>query len=77
VLGGAISPIDGIGPEQLHIPELLKRLKDDNVNELIIATNSSVEGESTALFIQNKSKKTEIKTKLNSTSSWNTSRSRS
>lgn len=52
VLGGAISPIDGIGPEQLHIPELLKRLADDNVEELIIATNASVEGESTALFLQ-------------------------
>lgn len=52
VLGGAISPIDGIGPEQLHIPELLKRIKDDAVTEVIIATNASVEGESTALFLQ-------------------------
>lgn len=52
VLGGAISPIDGIGPEQLHIPELIKRLRDDNIEELIIATNASVEGESTALFLQ-------------------------
>jgi len=52
VLGGAISPIDGIGPEQLHIPELLERLKTDEVNEIIIATNASVEGESTALFLQ-------------------------
>lgn len=52
VLGGAISPIDGIGPEQLHIPELLRRIKDDDVQELIIATNASVEGESTALFLQ-------------------------
>lgn len=52
VLGGAISPIDGIGPEQLHIPELLQRIKDDGVMELIIATNASVEGESTALFLQ-------------------------
>ncbi len=52
VLGGAISPIDGIGPEQLHIPELLERLKNDSVKELIIATNASVEGESTALFLQ-------------------------
>ena len=52
VLGGAISPIDGIGPEQLHIPELLERLKNDEVRELIIATNASVEGESTALFLQ-------------------------
>jgi recombination protein RecR len=52
VLGGAISPIDGVGPEQLHIPELLERLKADNVEEIIIATNASVEGESTALFLQ-------------------------
>ncbi len=52
VLGGAISPIDGVGPEQLHIPELLKRLVEDEVEEIIIATNASVEGESTALFLQ-------------------------
>ena len=52
VLGGAISPIDGVGPEQLHIPELLKRLQDDGAEEVIIATNASVEGESTSLFIQ-------------------------
>ena len=52
VLGGVISPIDGIGPEQLHIPELLERLREDEVREVIIATNASVEGESTALFIQ-------------------------
>ena len=52
VLGGAISPIDGIGPEQLHIPELLQRIANDNVEEIIIATNASVEGESTALFLQ-------------------------
>jgi len=52
VLGGAISPIDGVGPEQLHIPELLQRLVDDGVKEVIIATNASVEGESTALFLQ-------------------------
>ncbi|MBC7564868.1 recombination protein RecR [Candidatus Saccharibacteria bacterium] len=52
VLGGAISPIDGVGPEQLHIPELLQRLVKDEVKEVIIATNASVEGESTALFLQ-------------------------
>lgn len=52
VLGGAISPIDGIGPEQLHIPELIERIKNDSVTEIIIATNASVEGESTALFLQ-------------------------
>ncbi len=52
VLGGAISPIDGIGPEQLHIPELMERIVKDKVQELIIATNASVEGESTSLFLQ-------------------------
>lgn len=52
VLGGAISPIDGIGPEQLHIPELIGRIQKDDVNELILATNASVEGESTALYLQ-------------------------
>ena len=52
VLGGAMSPIDGIGPEQLHIPELIERIKKDKVQEVILATNASVEGESTALYIQ-------------------------
>ena len=52
VLGGVISPIDGIGPEQLHVPELISRLAIDNVEEVIIATNASVEGESTALYLQ-------------------------
>lgn len=42
VLGGAISPIDGIGPEQLHIDELLERIADDEVEEVILATNASV-----------------------------------
>lgn len=51
VLGGLISPIDNIGPEQLHVEELLKRLKSDDVQELVLATNASVEGESTALYI--------------------------
>lgn len=52
VLGGAISPIDGITAEQLHIKELLQRIEPDNVKEIIIATNPSVEGESTALLLQ-------------------------
>ncbi len=52
VLGGAISPIDGVGPEQLHIPELIERLQKDEVEEIILATNASVEGESTALYVQ-------------------------
>ncbi len=52
VLGGLVSPIDGIGPEQLHIGELVARIDEDEVIEVILATNASVEGESTALFIQ-------------------------
>lgn len=53
VLGGVISPINGITPDQLHIHELAERIPNDNVEEIIIATNASVEGESTALYIQN------------------------
>ncbi len=52
VLGGAISPIDGITPEQLHIKELISRVEKDSVEEIIIATNPSVEGESTALLLE-------------------------
>jgi recombination protein RecR len=52
VLGGLVSPIDGVGPEQLHIGELVQRIDDDHVEEVILATNASVEGESTALYIQ-------------------------
>jgi recombination protein RecR len=52
VLGGLVSPIDGIHPEQLHIQELVHRIEEDNVEEIILATNASVEGESTALYIQ-------------------------
>lgn len=52
VLGGLVSPIDGVGPEQLHIKELIQRIDDDKVTEVILATNASVEGESTALYIQ-------------------------
>ncbi len=52
VLGGLVSPIDGVGPEDLHIKELVKRVDDDKVKEIILATNASVEGESTALYIK-------------------------
>ena len=53
VLGGAISPMDGIGPEQLKIKELLERLKDDEVAEVILATKSNIEGEATAMYLSN------------------------
>lgn len=52
VLGGLVSPIDGITPEQLRITELIERIDDDAVEEVILATNASVEGESTALYIR-------------------------
>jgi recombination protein RecR len=52
VLGGLVSPIDGISPDQLHIAELVKRIDEDKVKEIILALNASVEGESTSLYIQ-------------------------
>jgi len=51
VLQGAISPIDGIGPEQLRVRELVGRLADGSVQEIIMATNPNVEGETTALYV--------------------------
>jgi len=51
VLGGAISPIDGIGPEQLRIRELLARLSDSNITEVILATDPNLEGEATATYL--------------------------
>ena len=51
VLHGAISPLDGVGPEQLKIKELLSRLADGTVQEVIMATNPTVEGEATASYI--------------------------
>ena len=51
VLHGAISPLDGIGPEQLRIKELMVRLRDDTVKEVIFATNPTVEGEATASYL--------------------------
>ena len=51
VLGGAISPIQGIGPDQLRIRQLLTRLADASVREIIIATNPNVEGEATASYL--------------------------
>ncbi|HZE19467.1 MAG TPA: recombination mediator RecR [Candidatus Angelobacter sp.] len=51
VLKGALSPIDGIGPEQLKIHELLERVKAGNLSEVIVATNPTAQGEATALYI--------------------------
>ncbi|MCO4096214.1 recombination mediator RecR [Macrococcoides canis] len=51
VLHGAISPMEGVGPEDINVPSLLTRLRDEGVQELILATNPNIEGESTAMYI--------------------------
>ncbi len=51
VLHGALSPLDGVGPDNLRIKELLARMQDGNVKEVIMATNPNVEGEATAMYI--------------------------
>lgn len=51
VLGGVLSPMDGVGPDDLHIAELLQRLADDTVEEVVLATNPNVEGETTAAYL--------------------------
>lgn len=51
VLGGAISPIDGIGPEDLRIRELLTRLADEEIQEVVLATDPNLEGEATATYL--------------------------
>jgi recombination protein RecR len=51
VLHGAISPMDGIGPEDINVPSLLTRLQNEEVEELILATNPTIEGEATAMYI--------------------------
>ena len=51
VLHGALSPIEGVGPEDIHIKELLNRLYDDKVKEVIMATNPNIEGEATSMYI--------------------------
>lgn len=51
VLGGTLSALDGIGPEDLHIPGLLKRARTDDVEEVILATNATVDGQTTAHYI--------------------------
>ncbi|HAP03790.1 MAG: recombination mediator RecR [Candidatus Weimeria sp.] len=61
VLHGAISPMQGIGPEDIRLKELMSRLSSDEVKEVIIATNSSLEGETTAMYISRLIKPTGIK----------------
>ena len=52
VLGGRLSPLDGVGPDELNVRSLLQRVGGTGVNEIIVATNPSVEGEATALYLQ-------------------------
>lgn len=52
VLGGLISPLDGVGPEKLRIPELMARLRGGEVREVVVATNPTVEGDTTALYLK-------------------------
>ncbi|PEP87229.1 recombination protein RecR [Bacillus toyonensis] len=61
VLRGAISPMEGVGPEDINIPQLLKRLHDETVQEVILATNPNIEGEATAMYISRLLKPTGIK----------------
>lgn len=51
VLGGALAPMDGVGPEDLHIAELMRRLASESVEEVVLATNPNVEGETTAAYL--------------------------
>src|SRR5699024_624351 len=62
VLNGAISPMDGIGPEDINVPDLINRLKDEKVVELILATNPNIEGEATAMYISRLVKPSGIRT---------------
>ena len=52
VLHGVISPIDGIGPEQIHVQHLVERVRDEGISEVIVATDADIEGEATALYLQ-------------------------
>lgn len=61
VLHGAISPMDGVGPDDIKIRELLARLKDEEIKEIIIATNPNIEGEATAMYISRLVKPLDIK----------------
>ena len=61
VLGGLISPLDGIGPEQLKIGKLIERIAKENATEVIIATNPTIEGDTTALYLQQILKKYDVK----------------
>ena len=61
VLGGLISPLEGINPEDIHIDELINRIKKENIKEVILAIKPSVEGETTALYIRKMLEGTDVK----------------
>ncbi len=61
VLHGAISPLHGVGPEQLRIANLMRRVEDGQVDEVIIATNPTVEGEATAVYLSGQLRRTGLK----------------
>jgi recombination protein RecR len=61
VLGGIISPIEGVGPDQLNINSLIDKVKDGNIQEVILALNSTMEGETTCFFIHRKLSEFQIK----------------
>ncbi|NOR45212.1 MAG: recombination protein RecR [Candidatus Delongbacteria bacterium] len=61
VLGGLLNPLDGIGPAALRLDELFNRVKENNISELIIGLNHSIEGDSTSLYISNRLNTTDVK----------------
>ena len=61
VLGGVISPLDGLGPSQLRIAELQQRVNDGGISEVIIATNPTIDGDTTALYIQKLLESSDVK----------------
>ena len=61
VLHGALSPVEGMGPDELRIPDLLKRVEKDGVKEIIIATNPNIEGDATAAYISQEIKPLGVK----------------
>jgi recombination protein RecR len=61
VLGGAISPIDGVGPDQLHVKELVVRLGEEDVSEVVLATNHNIEGDATASYLARLLKSMEVR----------------
>lgn len=61
ILGGLLSPIENIGPDEIKIPKLLERVKNENIEEIIVAINPTIEGESTAMYIKKILKPYEVK----------------